>query len=340
MNRKLATVDIITDIKPIPGADRIEAATVRSWESVIGKGQFQIGDTVIYIESDAFLPIEERFEFLRKSCYATMGDKEGFRLRIVKLKKQISHGLIIPLDPEEFPDAQIGDDLTEALGIVLFEKPIPEELKGKIKGYRPHYLPDTGLERIQNLTNLYEDLKQHSYFLTEKLNGWSCQSYLYNGLFGICSRNMDFILSESNVWVNTVKKLGIEEKLRNLGRNLAIQGELVGPGIEGNYYELDEIEYYVYNVFDIDTQQSLSVDVQEYLIKKTLNLQYVPIVNRASNYLQTIICTFENVVTWADGVSFLCRKSVNREGLVFRSTSNADVAFKVISNKYLLKQES
>lgn len=339
MKRKLATVDTITSIKPIPGADRIEVATVRSWESVVGKGQFKVGDTIIYIESDAFLPIEERFEFLRKSSYTKMGDREGFRLRIAKLQKQISHGLIIPLDPEEFPNAQIGDDLTEALGIVLFERPIPEELKGKIKGYRPYYLPDTGLDRIQNLTHKYEELRQHTYLVTEKLNGWSCQNYLYNGLYGVCSREMDFILSESNVWVNTSKLLGIEENLRSLGRNLAIQGELVGPGIEGNDYELDEVEYYVYNVFDIDTQKSLPVEEQESSIMDTLNLRYVPRICRTFSDLQVEAYTFNKLITAADGTSFICRKSINREGLVFRSTSNADVAFKVISNKYLLKQK-
>ena len=96
--RVLASVRVIKDISPIEGADKIEVATVDGWKVVVAKDVgHKVGDMVIYCEIDSFLPIREEFEFLRKSSYKKMGDEEGFRLRTIKLKGQISQGLILPL---------------------------------------------------------------------------------------------------------------------------------------------------------------------------------------------------------------------------------------------------
>ena len=70
MERKLATVRIITDIRPIEGADKIELASVGGWNVVVAKDVgHKVNDMVIYCEIDSFLPIREEFEFLRKSSY-------------------------------------------------------------------------------------------------------------------------------------------------------------------------------------------------------------------------------------------------------------------------------
>jgi len=97
--RKLATIRKISDIQPIEGADMIEVATIDGWKVVIGKDVgHEIGDLVVYCEVDSFLPVEPEFEFLRKSSFKKMGDKEGFRIRTIKLRNTISQGLILNLD--------------------------------------------------------------------------------------------------------------------------------------------------------------------------------------------------------------------------------------------------
>lgn len=96
--RKLASIRVISDIQPIENADKIELVTVDGWKVVVAKDVgYRIGDLVVYCEIDSFLPIRDEFEFLRKSSYKKMGELEGFRLRTVKLKGQISNGLIFPL---------------------------------------------------------------------------------------------------------------------------------------------------------------------------------------------------------------------------------------------------
>lgn len=98
MERKLATVRMISNISEIPNADKIEVVTVDGWKVVAAKSVgHKIGDLIIYCEIDSFLPIKEEFEFLRKSSYKKMGDQEGFRLKTSKLRGQISNGLVLPL---------------------------------------------------------------------------------------------------------------------------------------------------------------------------------------------------------------------------------------------------
>ena len=94
MERKLASIQKVLDLQPIEGADVIEVATINGWKLVVKKGEFEVGDLAVYFEIDSFLPIREEFEFLRKSSYKKMGDKEGFRLRTIKLRGQISQGLL------------------------------------------------------------------------------------------------------------------------------------------------------------------------------------------------------------------------------------------------------
>jgi len=236
--RKLATVRRISDIKPINGADMIELAVVDGWKVVVAKNaNHKIGDMVIYCEVDSFLPIKPEYEFLRKSSYKKMGDEEGFRLRTLKLKGVISQGLILPLSVLNPPSTNIyvepfeGLDVTRMLGIVKYEPPIPAELAGKVKGSFPSFLVKTNEERCQNLSEEYQEWKfksNHKFYATEKLDGSSATFYFKDGEFGVCSRNLELLETEGNTFWKVARELKIEEKLREFGRNIAIQGELIG----------------------------------------------------------------------------------------------------------------
>jgi len=186
MERKLATVRIITDIRPIEGADKIELASVGGWNVVVAKDVgHKVNDMVIYCEIDSFLPIREEFEFLRKSSYKKMGDQEGFRLKTIKLRGQVSQGLILPIHVLPLGEmVHEGQDVTEMLGIVKYEPPIPAELAGKVKGQFPSFLQKTDEERVQNLVNEYEKYKltsSHQFYVTEKLDGSSSTFYIIKG---------------------------------------------------------------------------------------------------------------------------------------------------------------
>jgi len=333
--RKLASVRIITSVNPIPNADNIEVALVDGWKLVVRKGKFKAGDICIYCEIDSFLPVRPEFEFLRGSSYKLLPDgTEGFRLRTVKLRGQISQGLLIePTDiPELNIDLEVGQDVSEILGITLFEEPIPLELEGKIKGYFPSYFPKTNEERLQNFSRVYEELKQKTFYVAEKLEGQSFSAYIKEAEFGLCTRVLDLLTEEPNTFTLVADKLYLPNKLKSLGKNIALQGELVGPGISRNRYKLEEKTVYFFTGFNIDEYRRLTLsELTEVL--KSLELNMVPIVEREF----TLPDTLDELLEYADGYSLLNPKAI-REGIVIR-TEDMNTSFKAISNKFLLKCE-
>jgi RNA ligase (TIGR02306 family) len=342
MERKLSTIRKITDIKPIEGADMIELAIVDGWNVVVAKNVgYKVNDKVVYCEIDSFLPIREEFEFLRKSSYKKMDDQEGFRLKTIKLRGQVSQGLILPvsvLPVTQFAtahDLPEGMDVTEMLGIVKYEPPIPAELSGKVKGLFPSFLRKTDEERVQNLTKEYSEWlyqSKHQFYVTEKLDGSSATFYHNDGSFGVCSRNLELLETEGNTFWKVAREMDLENKLSTYGKNISLQGELIGEGIQGNPYKIKGQKVMFFNVFDIDQQERLGLGA--FLkIMDDLDLNFVPFIEVPFSLPNTI----ESLLKFAEGKSRLS-SNTEREGLVIRSM-DTKISFKAISNKFLLENE-
>lgn len=140
--RKLASIQKVIKVEPIPDADAIEMIQVLGWELVSKKGEFLPGQLCVYCEIDSFLPIAPEFEFLRKSCYRKMADgTEGFRIKTVRLRSQLSQGIAFPMSILPEGNYQEGDDVTDILNIVKYEPPIPACLDGIKKGDFPSFIP-------------------------------------------------------------------------------------------------------------------------------------------------------------------------------------------------------
>lgn len=240
--RKLASIQVIKDLQPIPGADNIEKATVLGWEVVVKKGEFKVGDKCIYIEIDSVLPEVDCFEFMRK---------HKFRLKTVRLKGQVSQGLALPFI-FTIGTLNEGADVTEHLGITKYEPPVPMPLQGFTKGNFPSFLVKTDEPRLQSNPEILEKLMGEEVYITEKLDGTSMSIYYKDGEIGVCSRNQELKRTYENRYWNLVKESNIEEALKEIGLNICIQGELVGPGIQGNKYELKSNVFYIYSIFNID----------------------------------------------------------------------------------------
>jgi RNA ligase (TIGR02306 family) len=356
MERKLASIQRVREVRPIDGADAIEVVQINNWNVVSKKGEYTPGDLCIYCEIDSLLPIREEFEFLRKSSYKKLADgSEGFRLKTIKLRGQVSQGLVLPLETlngaEEmvigiseqpwgdqlqlgpYDDALVieeGADVSNYLGIVKYEPPIPASLAGVAKGPFPSFIPKTDEERVQNLTDKYLGYCGTSFYATEKLDGSSFTAYLKDGSFGICSRNLDLLETDDNTMWKVARELDLENKMMSLGKNIALQGELIGEGVQGNPYKLRGQAVKFFNVFDIDDHQYYS----KVMFMKTiadLGLETVPVV---ADHL-TLPDTIEELLEFAEGKSMIC-ESAEREGLVLRNMVRT-ISFKAISNKFLLK---
>lgn len=334
MERKLVSPVVIDDVQPIEGADLIEVATVKGWKLVIKKNEFKVGDHAIYCEIDSFLPVKEEFEFLRKSSYRKMGDDEGFRLKTIKFRGQISQGLLLPISVLNGYAYQIGEDIAARLGIVKYEPPVPAALGGIAKGLFPSFIPKTDEERIQNLSDQFESYKQHTFYVTEKLDGSSATFFYNEGVFGVCSRNLELVETEDNTFWKIARTEDFENKMAAIGKNIAIQGELIGEGVQGNPYRLRGQSVRFFNAFDIDSYRYLGLEEFQALIA-TLGLQTVPVLDVNFKLPDTL----DELLTIADGASVLSPqgKAVEREGLVIRSIDRK-ISFKVISNKFLLNE--
>lgn len=327
--RKLATIRTVTEILPIKGADMIVLAVVDGWKCVVKKGEFKAGDSAVYCEIDSFLPIKPEFEFLRKSSFKRMGDKEGFRLRTVKLRGQTSQGLLLPISILG-REPQPGEDITEELGIEKYEPPTPTCLSGKVVGPFPATVQKTDEERIQNLAIDFKSYKDRTFFVTEKLDGTSFTAIFDNEL-AICGRNWQLAPDDSNSLWQIANRYELDSRMQNLGRRIAIQGELIGPGIQGNRYKLKEAELFVFNVFDLD--EYAYVEKEEAVsICEQLGLQSVPFIEQRG-----VPDTIDEILQIAEGKSVL-NTAVEREGLVWVSGSGRDrISFKTISNKFLTR---
>jgi len=343
MERKLATVRKIANLQPIEGADMIELATVDGWKVVVAKNVgHKVGDFVVYCEVDSFLPIKPEFEFLRKSSYKKMGDQEGFRLRSIKLRGQLSQGLIIPIsDAIQFPDVldymEVGKDVTELLGIVKYEPPIPAELAGKVKGSFPSFIPKTDEERVQNLASEYDRWKhesQHKFYVTEKLDGSSATFYMKDGVFGVCSRNLELLETEGNTFWKVARELDLEKKLKDYGKNISLQGELIGEGIQWNPYKIKGQTVRFFTGYDIDNQSRIPFTDLVVLLQ-SMELDYVPVLNQEHGFI--LPDNIDDMLKYSEGKSAL-NSNTEREGVVVRSIDGT-VSFKAISNKFLLSEK-
>lgn len=345
--RALATIREIEEIKPIEGADQIEAARVGGWWVVVKKGEFAVGDLGVYFEIDSFLPQRPEFEFLRKSSFRKNWDgSEGFRLKTIRLRGQLSQGLLLPVlniynDIVDFPAGQtleIGLDVTERLGVTKWEKPLSPQLSGVARGNFPSFVPKTDENRIQNLGRQRPQMQEaRGWIVREKLDGSSMSVYLNDGVFGVCSRNLDLKETEDNAFWQMARRENMEESLRRIAPvfGLAIQGELVGPGIQGNPYKLPIPQFYVFGVYDIFRKFYLS-DSEMCVIASEMGLRTVPKYTEVFNLPDTT----EEILGMSERKS-LINHNVDAEGCVWRhyNKDGLKYSFKAISNAYLLKEK-
>lgn len=345
--RKLASIQRIWKIEPIEGADRIELAHVLGWQCVVNKGQFKEQDLAVYFEVDSFLPVRPEFEFMRASSYkntSIMG--EGFRLRTMKFRGQISQGLLLPVTEfSEIPtDAELGTDVSEILGVKKWE--IEEKITtgGTVIGTLPYDIPHTDETRVQAEPDLIQAFAGLEYYISTKMDGSSHSIGLDEDGFHVTGHNYEYKDDGTSAFYELINKRGIREKLEAFAEEnglstITLQGELCAPGIQKNPLKLTAPEWYVFTVREDGKRVGL-----ERLLKvcEALQIEHVPIEETGFD-LPSKYPTVDALLERADGEY---PKGGKKEGIVIRPTEpvyceliSASLSMKVVSNKYLLKKE-
>jgi RNA ligase (TIGR02306 family) len=394
--RQLVSIKTVTDIQPIPEADRIEVATIDGgWKVVVKKQEFEINDKCLYFEIDSILPTQDpRFSFLDKDAKNFEWGR-GARLRTIKLKKQISQGLALPIKVFQY-EIDSGKDLTKILGVRKWEdsdtigenpeqentskkqqgkflrslsKIMPKFIRGRYMGFVnslykntkgdfPNFIRKTDQERVQSWNKFFskeENLKKQ-FEVTIKMDGSSLTVYKNKSDIGICSRNMTVwkkvqygiikrmlgfknnkIKLDSN-FTKVAAKTNIVEALEKLNMNIAVQGEMVGPGANGNRAFLKDLEYHIFDVFDIDKQCYVGYLERLEILKKLKENGFTGnIVHEvAFDTLEKLdLTSIEKCLKFAESVKLPGNDNIV-EGIVFKS-SDGKISFKAVSNEYLLK---
>lgn len=337
--RKLVTIRTVSNIRPIPDADAIECASVDGWSVVVKKNEFQIGDACVYFEIDSFLPLSDaRFAFLEKNKIV-WNEKTGIRLRTIKLRGQISQGMILPLNkfPELAEHSKSREmDFSEMLGIEKWESVIPASLSGEVEGAFPAFIRKTDQERIQNLTEILSTEAKEEFEVTIKLDGSSMTVFHNAGVSGVCGRNWWIRESESNSLWRVARQNQLLTALTAYGRNLALQGEIIGEGIQGNPEKLRGHDFYLFDIFDIDAGKYLGRAERQQALATLRALgatvHEVPWLENIT--LEGFGGDVSKVLDYAEGGSL--NPATSREGVVFKRLDGS-MSFKAISNTYLLK---
>jgi RNA ligase (TIGR02306 family) len=368
VERKLVSIRRIDQVWKHPGADRLDIVMIGGWQCVSQTGTFHVGDLGLFHEIDSFLPLTHpAYADMAKGAVKwtdlTGTPREGYRVKTMKLRGEWSQGYLLPL--KEFPEL-VGQDLTpeaqdfaELLGVLKREKIIP--MGGTAKGSFPSFIRKAEQERVQGLWNKfgpkggsyvniytnaageeirvekpYELHRDTDYEVTVKLDGSSMTVFSRDDEFGVCSRNNELVEAEGNAFWAVAHELKLRERLTALGRNLSLQGELCGPGIQDNRDKLPKLDFYVFDIFDIDKHKYLSQN-ERIAVLRDIGAPYIKQVPFVE-IRQFDFATMEDLEKYAEGPSL--NKDVKREGVVFKSIENPDVSFKVISRSYLVKHDA
>lgn len=358
--RELVTIRKIDEIIPIEGADSITIVKLDGWECVALKSEFSVGDLCVYFEIDSLIPLCPQVEHIRARAYKKFNDIEGVRIKTIRLRGQISQGLALPVN--RFPQVvnvlnQLGTELsndeiiiaasntdwTELLQVQKYEPPMPSELEGVARGNFPGFIPKTEQQRCQNIgRKIFVDNKDSKYEISMKLDGTSFTAYSLDGHTGVCSRVWELDINEDTK-DNKLVRMFIDSKLRaflaEFGGNLAIQGELLGPGIQQNREMLKSHVLYVFDMYDIDKKAYLSPeqrhDMMIRLHNSGVNISHVPILYTGVTLSDVGVIDTSGLLKFAEGPSI---HHAIREGMVCKRM-DGKFSFKVISNQYLLKEK-
>ena len=353
---KLASVQVIADLIPIEGADLIQVAKVLGWEIVVKKGEYKIGDLCSYIQIDTVLPELPEYEFMRERKY---------RVRTIKLRKQISQGLIVPLPAGKWKE---GDDLTDVLGIkkyekvdnnpVRYEKPrmpkvwykkywylfkynllykaIPSLQKQSRSPFPKDLVSITDEERIQNIPQVLKQYAGKEFVVSYKLDGSSI-TIIHGKVWGkskfrICSRRFE-LHDKSNDWYKVFKQTNFADEVLKLVRyfntnDIIVQGEAIGK-FNGNHHNLTTDKIMLFNIY-VSGKRLNQREFAE--VCKRNNIPHCPV------YKETILNHTLPEILAESELKDIVNPSVEVEGLVWRCVED-NMSFKVINNKYLLKEK-
>lgn len=322
---KVATIERVTNVSKHPNADRLEVLDILGYQCVTGD-KFVAGDLVVFIHPDSVVPETEQFEFMRS---------RNFRVRESRFRGVWSSGLVVPV-PSGLADRAEGDEVGEEMGCKHYEKPLAPCLAGHAKGNFPSFLIKTDEHLLKSCPGVLDEFRGLDCYVTVKYDGSSATFYKHEGVFGVCSRNLDLKPDDNNAFWQIANRYDLANKIPD---GFAIQGEVYGEGIQKNPLGIKGIELAVFNVFDIKKRAYIDF-VDAKAVAERLGVPYVDVclTQRFSTNLD-IKETLKDLQVFADNLKY--PNGACAEGIVIRpvleyysARLRGRMSVKVISTKY------
>ena len=292
----LSVISIIKSIKPIEGKDRIVLANVENYNVIINKEDFKEGDKCIYIFYDSFLPVKPEFEFLRKRCFVDRFGG-GFRIKSMKMGGVISEGLVLPLSilPKEYQNAKVGTVLDDIIGVRNYEELLEEATPPSVKRKPKWWMKYKILRRLfgagvkkefaypctksdeENIEKIWDKVKDSKelFYRSIKLEGQAFTGIYKKRKLLVFSHN-NYV--ESGNWKDVAVKYNMKNTLPLVNKyfktEVAIQGEICGPGIQKNIYQFKDLQFFLYGAYDSKTGRRMNID-ELHEITKIMNIPEV-----------------------------------------------------------------
>jgi hypothetical protein len=361
--RTLASIKRIGKIHPIEGKDRIVLAEVDGWTVIVQKSEYSEGDLCVYVEIDSVLPEKPEFEFLRSKDFRIKTMKMAgcisqgicFPLSILP-EGNYNEGddVTETLGVTKWERKDATDVNEEAVAKAATKAKYPKWLM-RHKWFRqlvyrrgdhreskafPDFISKTDETRIQNAP-FYLDADE-PWTVTEKIDGQSGTFALVRRRrllrthyeYIVCSRNLRLFKKDSSSYWTVSDRYEIEKHLREfLDLNpgvewVAIQGECIGPKVQGNKYKVTEPDLFVFNLI-VPTGRVPSVEASDVIINDW-GMKFVPILAASEHLPKTV----PEMLEMAHGNSALGHTI--REGVVCRSMDGKR-SFKAVDPLFLIK---
>lgn len=344
-----ATIQKIHELTPAENSDNLAIAHVMGWQVVVRKDEFKVNDLCIYVEIDTQMPEKPEYKFLEPRRY---------RVRPAKLRGNISQGLILPLSvlPEGSSVAE-GDSVDELIGASHYEK--PAAMDSRPAGAFPTHIINVTDEPLgqSNMKFLKAIIRNNDeVYITTKMDGSSGTFYKFNEKIGVCSRHLELKTDEEcpdsyNRWLRVYHRYEMKTKLEQQAKNIAVQGEVYGVGIQQNRMKISDIRTAVFDVWDIDNRKYYDYDD---LVRATteMNIPMVPVLHVGplgdlisipegdEDYKVSV--AMKGLEEFAKTVKY--EAGTRAEGIVIRPKKNYSirggrVSFKVLNVDYLLEEK-
>lgn len=335
MSTLIVDVCAVEEIAEHPNADRIERVRVKNWWCIASKGQYKVGDKVLYVPPDAILShdLAQRWNIAKYCSQVNNGINElvSFRVRACRFRGVSSFGTIQDLDD---PNWTIGTNLQEHYGVVKYDPPIKDS-EGDVATPLPTFHAYTSIEALGNFPAVLHDGEE--VVVTEKLHGTNSRVGLVRdsdeweltaGSHSTRRKETDVKGNISKYWIPIFIRQDLDptpmvrllfDVLNNefAQNSVIVFGEIFGFGIQDMHYGKSGKSYRIFdiavdgNYLDFDKMANYVGSYSE------LGLELVPILYRGPYSLPKM----DELV---DGPTTICKPEEikepfkGREGIVIK----------------------